>query len=988
MIKKRLISGIMVIAMLGTVLCTNDDTVKADEITISNPRIEKTSVYDGYMDVEWDCLWFGSYPQTEITSDDGEIYELLISSPENEWENNDIVINGNQYRRMNGHQALFAYTEKKTGYYKWDDIDEYHYFKYEPIKWRVLEVEGDRAFLMADGALDTRMYSAREEGLVWANSDIRSWLNGYSAEFNREGADYTEDNFIDKAFTKKEQSAILLSEVVNNDNIEYGTEAGEDTEDKIYLLSEEELLNESYGFVPDEDNNDYARRLWDDLMSDYVIQKGASYSTRTTGWTEEMQMHAAMWWTRTPGISSDTVRIVYEWGILKRDSLPTFIGISIRPCIQLDLSKTSLYAYAGTITKDMEINEVEEPGLYEMVTLTLNEIPVASDITYGQTLADSELTGGKVISGGEEVEGEWKFIETSIAPTVNDSNETEYGIRFYPKDFKQYKKIDTTVTINVKKSEITPYYPNLGESFAEIVTNYIDGKTVSDVMLADYPGWQWADECKDMELVLDEFVEATVEYVGEDKDNYSNITATIKVKMNECDHKYTCTEVSEPTCQLPGVMVYSCNYCDTSYRVNNPRKPRLECDYQYNEEESQPLTCTTRGVTVYTCTMCKKSYSEVVRYTGHEFGCAEYKEPTCVEEGYNNYPCKKCDFVIENILPTLSHNYNIDAYSAPTCTTEGSVTKTCDFCNETVTETLDASGHKFSIVRVEATCTTDGSEVRTCTRGNCNHTETDILKAFGHNIQASWVEKQATCETDGVEIDYCTTCKKNLQRTIHKKGHNYKEIFSHASFGEDGYIIKKCSNNCGSNKITNIDRIISVELSATSYTYDGKVKTPNVIVKDSKGRVLIKNTDYTVVYPSGRKNKGKYKVLVKFKGNYTGEVSREFEIKAMPKPQKPKSTLITKLTAKKKGFVVKWRKITKDNTGYQLQYSTSRSFSKKTTKTITIGKTKTVSKTVSKLKAKKNYYVRVRCYYKVKYNNKVRTLYSSWTQTKKVKTKK
>jgi len=166
------------------------------------------------------------------------------------------------------------------------------------------------------------------------------------------------------------------------------------------------------------------------------------------------------------------------------------------------------------------------------------------------------------------------------------------------------------------------------------------------------------------------------------------------------------------------------------------------------------------------------------------------------------------------------------------------------------------------------------------------------------------------------------------------------------------------------------------------------VKTPNVIVKDSKGRVLIKNTDYTVVYPSGRKNKGKYKVLVKFKGNYTGEVSREFEIKAMPKPQKPKSTLITKLTAKKKGFVVKWRKITKDNTGYQLQYSTSRSFSKKTTKTITIGKTKTVSKTVSKLKAKKNHYVRVRCYYKVKYNNKERTLYSSWTQTKKVKTKK
>lgn len=966
----------------------SSEITKAEEINISNPRIEKTNIYDGYMDVEWDCLWFGSYPQMEITSADGEIYDELINSPEYEWENNDIVIDGCQYRRMNGHQALYASTEKRIGYYQWDDLDKYHYYKYEPIKWRVLNVDGDKAFVMADGALDTRMYSEREEGLVWANSDMRSWLNGYSAECNREGADYTEDNFIDKAFTKSEQSAILVSEVVNNDNIEYGTEAGEDTNDKIYLLSEEELINESYGFEPDEDNSDYARRLWDDLMSDYVIQKGASYSTRTTSWTEEMQMHAAMWWTRTPGNRSNTVRVVYEWGILKRDSLPSFVGISIRPCMQLDLTKEALYAYAGTITKDMEINEIKEPGLYEMITPVLQEVPMALDITYGQTLADSELTGGKVVLGGEEVEGKWKFIDTSISPLVSDSNKTTYSVRFYPEDFKQYKKIDTTITINVKKSELTPYYPNSGENITEIYTGYINGKTVSDVLLTDYPGWKWTTECKNTELVLNEFVEAIVEYVGEDKDNYSNTIATIKIKMNECDHKYTCTEVSEPTCQLPGVMVYSCNYCDVSYRVNNPRKPRLECDYQYNEEESQPLTCTTRGVTVYTCTMCKKSYSEVVRYTGHEFGCAEYKEATCVEEGYNNYPCKKCDFVIENIIPTLSHNYSIDAYTAPTCTEKGHVTKTCGFCKKVSDEDIEASGHKFDVARVEATCTTDGSEIRTCKRGNCKHKETDILEAVGHNIQGSWTEKQATCESDGIKIEYCTRCMKNLESVIPKKGHTYQKISSKAQFNEDGFVIKKCSNNCGSNIITNIDRIISVELSQTSYTYDGKVKTPNVTVKDSKGKILTKNVDYTVTYATGRKAVGNYKVLIKFKGNYTGEVSREFEIKAVPKPKKPISTAIIKITAKKKGFVVKWKKVVNNNTGYQLQYSTSSSFGKKTTKTVTIGNIKTISKTVTKLKAKKNYYVRVRCYYKVKYNNKTQTLYSSWTVTKKIKTKK
>lgn len=1008
MIKKRIIAGMLTISMLATVFYAKENTVEANEINISNPRIEMTSINDGYMDVEWDCVWFGSYPQTEITSSDGEIYELLISSSEYEWENNDIIINGNQYRRMNGHQALFASTEKRTGYYQWDNLDEYHYFKYEPIKWRVLEVEGNRAFLMADGALDTRMYSSGDEGLVWANSDMRSWLNGYSAEFNREGADYTEDNFIDKAFTKREQSAILLSEVVNADNKEYGTEAGENTEDKIYLLSEEELLNESYGFEPNEDNNDYARRLWDDLMSDYVIQRGASYSTRTTGWTEEMQMHAAMWWTRTPGCDDDTVRVVYEWGIIKRDSLPSFIGISIRPCINIDLTKISLYSYGGTITKDMEINEIEADNSYEMETPIVEEMPTATDITYGDSLNDSELIGGKVSSNGEDIEGTWRFVDTSIKPIVSDSNNTEYDIVFYPKDFKQYNRINTTITVNVKKSELTPYYPNLGETITELYTGQVAGKKVSDVSLTDYPGWQWTQESEEIELVLNEFVEATVEYVGEDKDNYSNITAKIKIKMNECTHKFTCTEIGEPSCQLSGTMVYSCNNCDVSYRVNNPNKPRLECDYQLNEEESRPLTCTTSGITVYTCTMCKKSYREVTKFTGHELGSAEHREATCTEEGYHNYPCKNCDFVIENVIPTLSHNNNVIAYTAPTCTTTGSVTKKCSFCNKTVDEVLDASGHKFDVVRVEATCTTDGSEVRTCTRGNCKHVETDILKASGHNIQATWTEQQATCVTDGIQIEYCTICMKNLPKTIPKKGHIFKDIFSPATINEDGYIIKKCSNNCTTKTIMNIFKINEIEFSEKNYVYDGKVKTPELIIKDTKGNLLSQNNDYTIIYPEGRINIGTYSITIIFKGNYSGTVNKEFKIiskiesqqpqKTEPeeiepqisKPQltKPKSTSLIKLISKKKAIVVKWKKVTKNNTGYQIQYSTGKKFKKNTTKTIIIKKCKSTSRTISKLKAKKKYYVRIRCYRKVIVNGKSKKIYSGWSKVKNITTKK
>ena len=71
----------------------------------------------------------------------------------------------------------------------------------------------------------------------------------------------------------------------------------------------------------------------------------------------------------------------------------------------------------------------------------------------------------------------------------------------------------------------------------------------------------------------------------------------------------------------------------------------------------------------------------------------------------------------------------------------------------------------------------------------------------------------------------------------------------------------------------------SVKLGATSYTYDGKVKTPTVTVKNAAGKVLKKNTDYTVTYATGRKNVGTYKVTVKFKGNYTGTKTLSFKIK-------------------------------------------------------------------------------------------------------------
>lgn len=164
----------------------------------------------------------------------------------------------------------------------------------------------------------------------------------------------------------------------------------------------------------------------------------------------------------------------------------------------------------------------------------------------------------------------------------------------------------------------------------------------------------------------------------------------------------------------------------------------------------------------------------------------------------------------------------------------------------------------------------------------------------------------------------------------------------------------------------------SVKLSTSAYTYNGKVKTPGVKVSVN-GTVLTKD-NYSVSYGKGRKNVGKYTVKVTLKNDYAGSKTVSFKIN-------PPKSAVKKLMKGKKSFTVYVKKQSKQTSGYQVQYSTSKKFKSPKTKSLTSYK-KTKLK-VKKLKKHKKYYVRVRTYKKVgkaKY-------YSSWSSAKSVKTK-
>ncbi len=365
-----------------------------------------------------------------------------------------------------------------------------------------------------------------------------------------------------------------------------------------------------------------------------------------------------------------------------------------------------------------------------------------------------------------------------------------------------------------------------------------------------------------------------------------------------------------------------------------------------------------------------------------------------------------------------THNLTLVAAKAATCTTAGnSAYYTCDGCDKWF---ADATGSveitDKTSVKIPALGHTAGTEWKSddtnhwheCSR--CHDKKDEAAHDYGsdnvcdtcgyhktvphtHNLTLV-AAKAATCTEGGKEAYYkCEGCGKFYEDVLGTKeitdlaswgniakiAHTTKQTVTKATPTANGKIVNYCSVCKKTLSTTVIPKASSIKLKATSLTYNGKVRTPKVIVKDRTGKTLVKNTDYTVSYAKGRKYVGKYAVKITFKGKYSGTKTLYFTIK-------PKATSISSLKAGSKKFTVKWKKQATQTTGYQVQYSASSKFSK--AKTVTVGKNTTVSKKISKLSGKKKYYVRVRTYKKVKINGKSIRIYSGWSKAKTVTTKK
>ena len=172
----------------------------------------------------------------------------------------------------------------------------------EEIEWTVLDRQDDSILVISKYCLDVRPYHSDRRDVTWETCSLRGWLNS---------------SFLTEAFSGEEQGRILETTVGNPDNAEFGTAGGNDTTDKLFLLSTDEVRR----YFPSEEERRlsataYAKKLWA-----YVGDNGGSW-----------------WWLRSPGFSQeDAVDVLASGEINDSGNYVDGVNGTVRPAMWIDL---------------------------------------------------------------------------------------------------------------------------------------------------------------------------------------------------------------------------------------------------------------------------------------------------------------------------------------------------------------------------------------------------------------------------------------------------------------------------------------------------------------------------------------------------------------------------------------------------------------------------------------------------------------------------
>ena len=434
----------------------------------------------------------------------------------------------------------------------------------------------------------------------------------------------------------------------------------------------------------------------------------------------------------------------------------SFTGMNIVPTVnnkgyQAVFAPTDTANY-NTVTRTITVKVTKTSPV-------IAEKPTATALTYGQTLSDSTLTGGKVTyktADGTEVAGTFAWKNSNIKPTAADSGKTEYDVIFTPSDTDNYNAVDMKIILTVNKAVKAPNMPEAAMAPAHST------QKIGDIILPE--GWSWQEADRDTALSDGVAVTATVVYTGTDKGNYETESVSITITRSECEHKNTeIINKKDATCSVEGYTGDTyCKDCgeklDTGTTIE--KKPHTV---------GTAATCVSKAV----CSVCGETFGEVDANNHVHTTVKNRREATCTQTGYTGDTyCTDCDKLLRTgeELAALGHDYKATVTKQPTTTEEGIRTYTCTRCNSSYTESIaklpeEQHTHNYTgIITKEATCTEAGVRTYTC---SCGDSYTENMPATGHSY-VSKVTKAATTTEEGIMTYTCSKCGHSYTQPITK----------------------------------------------------------------------------------------------------------------------------------------------------------------------------------------------------------------------------
>lgn len=197
----------------------------------------------------------------------------------------------------------------------------------ERIEWLVLDKNDSQAFILSKYALDCKKYNEKQTLVTWEKCTLRSWLN---------------DSFLNTAFNTQEKNKILLTNVINGDNPDYGIDGGNNTKDKIYILS----VTEARKYFKD-DNDEDGKRLGQSVArackpTAFTVKQGAwrlEWDSRYFGPEFKKYDGNCSCWLRTPGVVQDMASCILYTGTASSYGADVSTrNYAVRPVMWIDLS--------------------------------------------------------------------------------------------------------------------------------------------------------------------------------------------------------------------------------------------------------------------------------------------------------------------------------------------------------------------------------------------------------------------------------------------------------------------------------------------------------------------------------------------------------------------------------------------------------------------------------------------------------------------------